>query len=1212
MTIDGSKLSEFVRENKKASETFIPYLIRRLIKKEVDEKTLVNMPSGDAVSTKGYDGVLKVNKSNNAYVPEGKSYWEIGTNRDSLAKVKRDYEKRKKEKPDCTDITYVAVSTGILDTKKKEDFLKDSNKDGYYKKVCLIDANDIANWASKYLDICKLIYKEYNSNLNNITVITIDEEWERISDTDPKLCTSIFTNNHKGIKSKLIDSLKNHDERVINITSKYGGAELAYMFTIAAFMENDYIKERTLICNSEWDLKIVNSVCKDRIVLLNFSILNEKLITRNNNVYVFFDFPSLESNYELENIEQNEFEELLKLIGISSSKATELSFASSYNLLSLRRILSKNELDKCPKWAREKNSSELIPIALLGRLNFNDVGDTDILASIIDVKYDDYIDNLNKWVKYLEPPIRKSGGIYTVISRRECLETLSIESFSNRIQSLILKMTNAISNVYYSYTDENFEFYEVGIKQIWNPNTIINILDGFIILSGLNRDYLEKFDNFVLEILNNIFGDFDLTASVAKYFVKFAELSPSIYLRYLSDIMEYDVGNYNKLLGMNIDKNNYYVKQNIADAFDMLLREKYEAHNAFDCLLRMYNLYPNSTELEEKIIQVLSPYADRFNFVNISYDIRLKAFFEFIKDKDSRYYENIVQSIYDVGAKGVWFPKVKTYKIYEIIEKPISEDSFLIFKRKALSWILDHKNKKEMPDIIRIILDDIRDVKVDKEYIDKTNQIVNDLDNDVKLQVYKVILAEIESIIKNDEEEKNNEFLEILYTFSKSAMPKDTHFMIKHILYDDDWPIEHPPLISNEEYCKKEQEQKIEEKKKWLIEIIGKEGDRVIEELIEDAPKESSLIWEALFSVSSEHNRDIEMLIAKNNDNGMKTYLNKLNNKEIQIITENNIYNHAVLRNLPYRKEVIKIINETPYEEYYWASNYPRFDGTIDSKLESEKFLKFAPYRLLLMYAYRKDIEYDLGIRLLKRISDRKIEKLLQNTDLDVYALRSLVDKMDNKFYTDELSEIEFSLLPVLLYHGKDYPTGIKKYFWVYPLKLADMLNELYLNKDKLNKNGFGFRMLLSIETPIRKLCFVPCECMLTEKDKIEKWAGQIMDCSTEKTKNLLLKAVINTFVCCPKEICGGIWPIKEVADVLERLSSFYKFGDEKIANDFASSYINMDDASWEGEDLVRAAELEKYRDYYCGSHPATSLALNKIIRSYFYFDELSKEDCWQ
>src|SRR5215208_874547 len=90
--VDATDLNAW--SNRREAPSLLPRVIRRLVHATLERVDRVGFPADEGVQLGGYDGVVRVGEGN-AFVPEGTSVWELGTNRNVKAKADEDYEKRR-------------------------------------------------------------------------------------------------------------------------------------------------------------------------------------------------------------------------------------------------------------------------------------------------------------------------------------------------------------------------------------------------------------------------------------------------------------------------------------------------------------------------------------------------------------------------------------------------------------------------------------------------------------------------------------------------------------------------------------------------------------------------------------------------------------------------------------------------------------------------------------------------------------------------------------------------------------------------------------------------------------------------------------------------------------------------------------------------------------------------------------------------------------
>ena len=145
--ITASELEQWARSN--SARDALPKIVSDLILASSQDIAAIRFPNADKGQVRGFDGVL-VSGVPGLNVPQGKSYWEIGTNADYKTKVEGDFDKRTKEVPraEQADITLVLVSPWTWDDPKNklEDWRAERKRSSSWKDVCYIDGSALETW----------------------------------------------------------------------------------------------------------------------------------------------------------------------------------------------------------------------------------------------------------------------------------------------------------------------------------------------------------------------------------------------------------------------------------------------------------------------------------------------------------------------------------------------------------------------------------------------------------------------------------------------------------------------------------------------------------------------------------------------------------------------------------------------------------------------------------------------------------------------------------------------------------------------------------------------------------------------------------------------------------------------------------------------------------------------------------------------------------
>lgn len=1225
--ISASNFVNLIKENKKISETIIPELIQRLIRQSINSNTYTHFHYGDDIFAPGFDGIVKDNIIEHRFLQKGSFVVEIGVitgSRQSISKIKKDYSKRKLEKNGInkSEYNYIAISTAILNSTSKQKYSDKYNNEAIFRKVIILDAIDITSWLGDHINIGIWLLRQYGMNVNDYDITLLEDEWNRFAlCTEPNLTTNIVLIDNERNSDKFIYDIENiKNNRIITISSQYYGRDFAYYFCIASFIatENLDIRERVLIVNSQAALNFVNAFCCGKIVLINFNCFDDRFVSSLNNTYIFFDTLYCDA-MQLDLIKPKNFQKQVEQLGLSPDKSHKISFIVDNNVLALRRLLAKIPTVKVPLWSKNNNKNELIPLLLMGEIKMDNDGDIDFLKSMIGEDIDSYTEKLNVWSEMNESPILKFENIYRICSRKECFDFLQIDVFSLKLRALENQLLHALTTINNKYENDSSKYFVNDENYIWRDKLIENVVNGFIILSEKKRTNQMHFDVFVDKIFSNIKGNYILNLTIAHFFYKFSELSPRAFLNYMKKSLIEDKDSFIKFINtetvdpfVNIELIHY-----IINSFENTLKIKDYSIESLELILDLYYLV-GGNYLTDKILDLLSPIYTMEGLISLKYLEKIKFFFNYIIDKDDKKTEIIVERLYNDSSRNIMIDVHNTYSNDEQAKIIVTYNEIFESKSMAFKWLVEHEKSDKQSNIklLKNLLSNIHNITFDKikEQL-KTFIDINQTDSDKYKADYIVEILEIrEKILQFSEWENLKIYIPLFNDAITSLMPNDEYYKCRYVFVNDNFPLENPPSADSEDCIEKENELRDKERRVKLDALIKKRGKDVIKIIIKDVSKDSYSIWPIIYEYSDDHYSDIEIMVHNSIENGLRCYFNMMSFDDIKNIISKYKYADIILKNLPFKSEICVLINDNPNENVFWENHNFNYQNNEKFEYIFGKFIKFAPYKLLGPFAYHIDCDYQHGIDILNAISkfieNGNKEKILNNEE---YSLQELVHKMDIKYYTQELSLCEFNLLKYLKSGVEDYPMGIKKYLWERPDKLGKILVQLSKQKDKLNSESIGRKILFEAYCTIGGCCYIPKEYIFEYREKIKEWSNNVIlqaKDEDEEIIRLVKSAVINTLACCPKNIQENIWPIVEVADILEEISKTNYDNKYRVSSNFYCGYINrrgfrnVEDGSAEFE---LSEEFKKYQEFYRCSHPVTSKALEYISNNYNSKGEMDK-----
>ena len=417
--ITAHDINHWADKKPRRAQEELPLLVRRLISASVNPNN-IHIPSGNAVLIKGWDGIVEI-KEENPFVPLGVSVWEFGTAKDFRTKAKKDYETRCKNSlgVDKANAIFVIVTSRIW--QNKNEWEKEKNAEGKWKQVKVLDAVDLETWLYQ----CPAVHRWFARRLGKRPegAFDIEQAWDKwkFASNPPSnedLAIAGRTNEAKNIIQKLRNT-----PSAIRVFGE--SKDEAYAFILASIFK--YAKElipRVLVIPDarEW-ISVIDS-SNPLILVPMFDSPNPGLAVQKGHwVIVPESTPQNRNQKEDIVLPKPDKQSLIKALiemGVKEEKAWHILKATRSFLMPIRRMLGNY---KKPKWA--KTDESLITALLIGAWDEQNEYDKEKVKKLAGMSYEQVERNLHTWSVEDDPPVRKVGRIWQVISRQDMWQQLA-------------------------------------------------------------------------------------------------------------------------------------------------------------------------------------------------------------------------------------------------------------------------------------------------------------------------------------------------------------------------------------------------------------------------------------------------------------------------------------------------------------------------------------------------------------------------------------------------------------------------------------------------------------------------------------------------------------------------------------------------------------------------------------------------------------------
>lgn len=418
----------------KDAQAALPRYIRRLIH-DVGNITQVAMPAGDLTGLPGWDGEL-VSTAGNAWVPKGRSFWELSCEAQITHKANTDYAKRTRETPEeiRKASIYVAVTGRVWPGKAK--WQAEKLAAGDWADVRAYDAGTIEEWMENTPAV-KLEFGD-EIGLTGHGVEDLGRHWRGwAGQTEPQITPEALFVGREAERDRLLDTawkiLDAGGSGLIRIRAD--SVEEAAAFAVASLASQPSLGAGALVVTEAAGWRFVDQNSSVKITVAARPDAAGKPSVRPGTVvivpYASGDMEGtsrggaeseLPSMIVLDRPGISDFEKALSSIGLDESDAKRLASVTGRSWSVYRRRMSTNPAIRRPLWLDAPQAAALSTVCLLGSWVGGKAGDRAIVAELSGRPYEQVETDLRHLAQMDDAPILNIGDVWKAKSPLELLD----------------------------------------------------------------------------------------------------------------------------------------------------------------------------------------------------------------------------------------------------------------------------------------------------------------------------------------------------------------------------------------------------------------------------------------------------------------------------------------------------------------------------------------------------------------------------------------------------------------------------------------------------------------------------------------------------------------------------------------------------------------------------------------------------------------------
>jgi hypothetical protein len=412
----------------------LPEVVRRLVLATTEHPSRVAFRAGEGVQLGGWDGIV-VTERPNAFVPAGTSYWELSTTSRARQKAGADYAKRTAETPEAER----QASTCVLVTAQrwvgKDAWVRVRQGEGAWREVVAYDADDLEAW----LGLAPAVHLWFSLRLGTVPEGAVDlatawTEWSAA--TEPELPPEFFLAG-RAETVKAIREWLQQPARPLAIRAESRAEAVAIVAAVLRALptdEGDATFSRAAVVREANAWRGLVGSQEPLLLLPTFD--GGDLIAAAARAGHGVIIPLGEGDPPPNDVTQvppvgrQAAAEVLKSLGVEHHRAYELAGLARRSMTALRRRLALSAALQRPVWAQPANARTILPALLAGGWSEGQPPDREVLSALSRAPYEDVRDRLVRWAQDADPPLRRRGDAWFIVSKQDAWALLS--GFLNR------------------------------------------------------------------------------------------------------------------------------------------------------------------------------------------------------------------------------------------------------------------------------------------------------------------------------------------------------------------------------------------------------------------------------------------------------------------------------------------------------------------------------------------------------------------------------------------------------------------------------------------------------------------------------------------------------------------------------------------------------------------------------------------------------------
>jgi len=406
----------------------LPRVVRDLVLATVGRAERVVFSADEGVQHPGWDGIVGASQGN-AFVPDGLSAWELGTNRDVKRKADADYAKRTKNPLglEPSETTFVFVTPRYWS--KKREWAEQKQAEGVWRDVRVYDAEDLETWLEFAPGVHVRLSTLTGKHPEGADAIrTFWEGWAGVTEVPMSAELVISGRNEEALG--LLEWLRGQPS---SLALRAESKEEAIAFLVAAMYrmpatEREAYFARSIVVEDGDAWRQLSGFGEGLILVPRFDVRDADVVLGGHHVLIPLgrgEGRRSTALVELPRPRREDAKAALLEMGYAEEKVEDLATLARRSPLALRRKLAVREYVKRPRWAESAEARSLLPAMLIGAWEGTNAGDREVVGRLAGRPYGEFEDDLIRWANESDPPVRRVGDTWLIASKEDAWTLLA-------------------------------------------------------------------------------------------------------------------------------------------------------------------------------------------------------------------------------------------------------------------------------------------------------------------------------------------------------------------------------------------------------------------------------------------------------------------------------------------------------------------------------------------------------------------------------------------------------------------------------------------------------------------------------------------------------------------------------------------------------------------------------------------------------------------